>query len=540
MKKHILGVAFALTLYLGLAAPSFAAEPVNVPLMTASVETSLFSIWSGPSSDYYGGFVLKSDGELWAYLSDKSGSPGKLESNKVLTDVVAVTSTVHSYVVAITTGTTTLPTVSTALALKTDGALYVCAFGWNYGESEPFFVSKQVDSNVARIGGTTYLKTNGELYALDPASKTSSNAYEASDVISFLPESPTYITSDHTLHINGAEYPGFQKIFSGPLAQGSFALNDDGSLYGWGNNSRGSVGAGAVYDEIRYGTAISGGPIPKRAMINSPMPVLERVDTMFFDENCVYARDSAGSLWQWGDPPSPEKYGDDVWTQLPPAEYCSPRLSAIKQPPQYKQVNGIIIQTDGTLMLRNTESDGTVLETGLPVKLSDVLGAQETVAAPAEPATPAAPAAPAANTVTAKPTASRVVVDGQNLSFDAYNINGNNYFKLRDLAYALSGSQKQFDVGWDGAANAITLMSGKAYTAVGGEMASKGAGDKTATPTSSKITLNGGEVSLTAYNIGGNNYFKLRDIAQVFDFGVFWDGDNNMIFINAGNSYTPE
>jgi hypothetical protein len=156
------------------------------------------------------------------------------------------------------------------------------------------------------------------------------------------------------------------------------------------------------------------------------------------------------------------------------------------------------------------------------------------------PAAPPTPVAPAANTVSAKPTASRVVVDGKNLSFDAYNINGNNYFKLRDLAYALNGSPTQFDVGWNGANNAIALTSGKPYTAVGGEMASSGAGDKTATPTSSKITLNGGEVSLTAYNIGGNNYFKLRDIAQTFDFGVFWDSANNMIFINAGSSYTPE
>ncbi|MDR2360440.1 MAG: hypothetical protein LBD85_04050, partial [Oscillospiraceae bacterium] len=124
----------------------------------------------------------------------------------------------------------------------------------------------------------------------------------------------------------------------------------------------------------------------------------------------------------------------------------------------------------------------------------------------------------------AKPTASAVLVDGESVVFDAYNIGDNNYFKLRDLAYTLNGSPKQFEVGWDGANNAIALTSGKAYTSAGGEMEGKGAGDKTATPTTSKITLDGKEVSLTAYNIGGNNYFKLRDIGAAFDFGVDWDG----------------
>lgn len=150
------------------------------------------------------------------------------------------------------------------------------------------------------------------------------------------------------------------------------------------------------------------------------------------------------------------------------------------------------------------------------------------------------PAVFAADTVTAKPISSTVLVNGENVAFDAYNINGNNYFKLRDLAYILSGTAKQFDVGWDNNNNAISLSRGKAYTAAGGEMTGKGAGDKTAAPTNSKIYLDGNEVQFTAYNIEGNNYFKLRDIGAAFDFGVDWDGAKNTIAINTANSYTPE
>jgi hypothetical protein len=142
---------------------------------------------------------------------------------------------------------------------------------------------------------------------------------------------------------------------------------------------------------------------------------------------------------------------------------------------------------------------------------------------------------------TAAPTASTVLVNGKSIAFDAYNIGGNNYFKLRDLAYTLNGTPKQFEVGWNGAVNAIILTSGQAYTTTGGEMADKGAGGgKTATPTTSKITLDGKDVSFDAYNIGGNNYFKLRDIGQAFDFGVDWDGARNTVVIDTGKGYTSE
>ena len=142
--------------------------------------------------------------------------------------------------------------------------------------------------------------------------------------------------------------------------------------------------------------------------------------------------------------------------------------------------------------------------------------------------------------VTASPTTSTVLVNGKNVSFDAYNIGGNNYFKLRDLAYALSGSRKQFDIAWDGARNIINLYGGAPYTIIGGEMETGKSGNKTATPTSSRIFLDGWEMNFTAYNIGGNNYFKLRDIGASFDFGVDWDGARNTIVIDTDKGYISE
>lgn len=146
----------------------------------------------------------------------------------------------------------------------------------------------------------------------------------------------------------------------------------------------------------------------------------------------------------------------------------------------------------------------------------------------------------AAQNAVATPTASKVVVDGETIAFDAYLIDGNNYFKLRDVAQVLSGSDKQFEVTWDGAKNAINLISGQSYTSVGGELAAGSGANQTATPTSSTIYLNGKQINLTAYTIQGNNYFKLRDLGQTFDFGVGWDGANNTVTIDTSTGYTPE
>ncbi|MGO4119246.1 hypothetical protein ACEQ6C_39435, partial [Rhizobium ruizarguesonis] len=72
--------------------------------------------------------------------------------------------------------------------------------------------------------------------------------------------------------------------------------------------------------------------------------------------------------------------------------------------------------------------------------------------------------------------------------------------------------------GWDGTKNAINLESGKNYTKVGGELiVSANPASKEGKSTNSKIYVDGTEIQLTAYNIGGNNYFNLRDIAKAFN-----------------------
>ena len=138
----------------------------------------------------------------------------------------------------------------------------------------------------------------------------------------------------------------------------------------------------------------------------------------------------------------------------------------------------------------------------------------------------------------ATPTESTVLVNGVNVGFDAYLIEGNNYFKLRDLAYTLSNTDKKFEVGYNVLDNAITITSGKSYTSNGSEMADKSNGPKDATLSKSKVIKDDKEVNITAYNIDGNNYFKLRDLGEALNFSVDWDSSKNAIVIDTNNGYS--
>ncbi len=141
---------------------------------------------------------------------------------------------------------------------------------------------------------------------------------------------------------------------------------------------------------------------------------------------------------------------------------------------------------------------------------------------------------------TAAPTAATVYVDGEEVAFDAYTINDNNYFKLRDVATVVSDSEKQFEVDWSEENNAISLTSGAAYTEVGGELT---VGDGTAkeyAATAASLYIDGELVELTAYQIEGNNYYMLRDLGQAFDFDVSWDGEAQAIAIDTTASYTAD
>ena len=142
--------------------------------------------------------------------------------------------------------------------------------------------------------------------------------------------------------------------------------------------------------------------------------------------------------------------------------------------------------------------------------------------------------------INVNPTSSSVLVNGKLIAFDAYTINGNNYFKLRDLAKVVDGTSKSFEVKWDSSRNTINLISNTSYTSAGGELEKGDGKPKIASQTKSTIYKDGTELSFTAYTIKGNNYFKLRDLAEAFDIEVTWDKKTNTIGIDTSKGYIAE
>lgn len=139
--------------------------------------------------------------------------------------------------------------------------------------------------------------------------------------------------------------------------------------------------------------------------------------------------------------------------------------------------------------------------------------------------------------ITATPSTHKVYVDGEKANVAAYEVNGYNFFKLRDIAAILNGTDAQFEVTWNGAENRIDLTDGKAYTTVGGELETIPAGTQTANLSMAWVYQDGRPASLTGFEINGNNYYKLRDVADAFDFNVTWDGENQRIDIITTESY---
>lgn len=99
-------------------------------------------------------------------------------------------------------------------------------------------------------------------------------------------------------------------------------------------------------------------------------------------------------------------------------------------------------------------------------------------------------------------------VDGARKSAAAAQVNGQTYYRLRDLAAALSGSGKAFDVTWDGA---VRVSTGKGYS---GAVLSPAAA-ASAQGVKLSLTVDGAARSTDAALVGGNYYVPADFLAAV-------------------------
>lgn len=142
--------------------------------------------------------------------------------------------------------------------------------------------------------------------------------------------------------------------------------------------------------------------------------------------------------------------------------------------------------------------------------------------------------------VQAIPTGSKTTIDGKEVSFQAYTINNYTYLKLRDVAMAVNGTEKNFAIEWDNDKKAINISTKQPYSPVGGEMSLSNGGNKEAIKSAAVVYVDNTKQDLKAYTIDGNTYFQLRDIGKLIDFDVAWDNVEKTIQIDTTNGYMSE
>lgn len=313
-------------------------------------------------------------------------------------------------------------------------------------------------------------------------------------------------------------------------------IKTDGSLWTWGYNLYGPLGNGG------------GGNLTSsnNTWQTTPVKVMDDVIAISCNEYNTTAIKADGSLWTWGNNwhgqlgnggkgNVAENAGERQIHQTVPVKVMD-NVAAVSCGGSHT----VVVKTDGSLwtcganyygQLGNS-NQGNFHSTVWPDSPSqDTFGKiMDNIKLPKSSA-PSTPAAPSGQT--AQPSTDKLTVDGKSQVPTAYKIGGNNYFKLRDVAAMLNGTSKQFSVGYDGS---VILTTGQPYQSVGGELSGPASGVQSASVSNNVVYINGVKAELTAYQIGGNNYFKLRDLGKALNFYVGWSQERG-VYIETDKPY---
>lgn len=448
------------------------------------------------SAGYAHTVVIKKDGTVWAWGANNHGQIGDGTTEfrtspvqvKGLTDVIALSICSELNV-----------------ALKKDGTVWSWGSNYNYIQGDgidfsttPVQLNQIKDVLSVSVSGTNLiiLKKDGTIWGLG-----NNFMYQLGN------DDWDFYTS--TL----VQIKGLTEIVS--VCSGdclTVALKNDGTVWAVGSNMNGEMGGSSTENYTYNIVQIKG---------------ISDVANISVDDSHIIALKNDGTVWEWGQ--------DFLDTFNESVEDYYKKIALT----QVKGLTGMVEISSGYMHSMALKNDGTIWSWGYnkygelgdgtninspsaPVKVMINLG--NLVANPINDS----------SYVKATPINSNVMVDGKNISFEAYNIDGYTYFKIRDLAMALNDSAKQMDVTWNQTMNAINLLTGQSYTEVGKELSLSGNTDfKKAYLTTSNIYLNGIPALFTAYNIDGNNYFKLRDIGESINLGILWDNYTNTISLNT-------
>ena len=124
-----------------------------------------------------------------------------------------------------------------------------------------------------------------------------------------------------------------------------------------------------------------------------------------------------------------------------------------------------------------------------------------------------------------------ILLDGSSIQLSGYNINNSNYYKLRDIAYLLNGSEKQFDMIYDIEKKAIIMQLGESY--LGGESNNEASllGHINIEEKEMPLYIQDKQYQLLGYMINDNTYVKIRDVAALLEMEIGWSNETKELSI---------
>ena len=248
---------------------SYQSSPIQIP------GTNWTGTYDTMSSGYAFSFAIKTNGELWSWGYNDSGTLG-------VNDTTSRSSPVQ---VPGTTWAVTAGTAGAAYAIRTDGTLW----SWGANITGSLGLNQAVPvkiSSPTQIPGTTWskiacgernafaLKTDGTLWSWGRNESGWLGLNEGSNTTSLSKSSPCQIGSDTSWTSNYAV-----------SYQGVLAIKTDGTLWSWGKNNNGHLGQNS---QANYSSPVQVGSESTWSSVN------------INGDFKVRAIKTDGTLWSWG------------------------------------------------------------------------------------------------------------------------------------------------------------------------------------------------------------------------------------------------
>lgn len=132
-----------------------------------------------------------------------------------------------------------------------------------------------------------------------------------------------------------------------------------------------------------------------------------------------------------------------------------------------------------------------------------------------------------------------IALDGNVYNVPSYNIEGYNYYSLRDISYITKDTEADFLVVWDEMSRTVIIDTLSDGVNSGIDMNVSLKEKAYAVSSDAHVSADGKFVFPKAYNIDGYTYFKLRDLADILGFDAEWSEAERRTEINTIKGSMP-